>query len=314
MSNRTRINSEKSFRVLIIIGMLLSVVLSSNILLEKTALGISVQSKIPTTAKLVSKLGDKWWQWGFGINTKEVVDPFSDLGQAGCDVSMQKDLNVIFLVGTVVSDPTKIVEHNCAIPIGMSILFPILNVACNSLDKPPFFGKDEKDQRECSKGFADLAINLGVTIDGKKLKNLENYRVASLNGGSEFSAAEKNPFETPVGHGTGVSDGYWVLLTPPSPGKHKISFTGTFDLNKDGSFDQGDVKFAALYNLDVKVIDHKHDYLKSLGKISSNGESPFAGMKDVLWQEENVNQSPKEILKEGMKELPNYIDLSSMIG
>jgi len=68
-------------------------------------------------------------------------------------------------------------------------------------------------------------------------------------------------------------------LTPPSPGKHKISFTGTFDLNKDGSFDQGDVKFAALYNLDVKVIDQKDDYLASLRKISSNGESPFAGMK-----------------------------------
>lgn len=182
------------------------------------------------------------------------------------------------------------------------------------MTSPPFYGKNDNDQRACSKSFADLAISLGVTIDGKTLKNLEKYRVASLNGGFEFKAAEKNPFETPEGHGTGVSNRYWVLLTPPSPGKHKISFTGTFDLNKDGSFDQGDVKFAALYNLDVKVIDHKDDYLASLGKISSTGESPFAGMKDTSWQKENMNQSPKEALNGTMKELRNYIDLSSMLG
>ena len=86
---------------------------------------------------------------------------------------------------------------------------------------------------ECSKGFADKAFNLEVIIDGKKLKNPEQYRIASLKGGFKFEAVENNPFETPQGHGTGVSDGFWVLMAPLSPGKHKISFKGTFDLSPD---------------------------------------------------------------------------------
>ena len=57
----------------------------------------------------------------------------------------------------------------------------------------------------------DTAIDLEVNIDGKKLKHPEQYRVASPKGGFKFTAVADNPFATPPGHGTGVSDGFWIL-------------------------------------------------------------------------------------------------------
>ena len=232
MSSGTSIYSKDRLRLLLVGGMVISVVLSSTALFEKAAFAVGGHPLVSPPNKLVAKLGDKWWQWGFAIDTKKEVDPFNDLGQAGCDKGFQKKLDVVYFVGSGLKDG-ELVEHNCSIPLGTSILFPIANVACNSLDAPPFFGANEQEQRTCSKGFADKVINLEVIIDGEKLKNPEQYRVASPKGGFKFVAAKDNPFFTPKGHGTGVSDGFWVLMAPLSPGKHKISFKGTFDLSPD---------------------------------------------------------------------------------
>src|SRR6187402_1653860 len=43
-------------------------------------------------ANKVSELGDEWWQWITGLNTgpgSNVSNPFTDLGQSGCDVGLQ---------------------------------------------------------------------------------------------------------------------------------------------------------------------------------------------------------------------------------
>jgi len=323
MSSKTSFKYKDRLRLLLISGMVFSVVLSSTALFGRTAFAIGQsfgQSEVLPPNQLVAKLGDKWWQWGFAINTKQDADPFSNTGQAGCDIGLQKNLNVIFLVGSIPSDPTKIIEHNCSIPVGKSIFFPILNVACNSLDAPPFFGKNEDEQRECSKGFADKAIDLAVTIDGKSLKHPQQYRIDSPKGGFKFTAVENNPFATPVGQGTGVSDGYLVYLTPPSLGKHKISFTGTFDLDNNGKFDPTkDVKFAAIYNISVKVKNFKHDYVESLDQVTTNAESPMSGMKDMMMKDAASKDNPSQLANDDVfgafprfPDFPSLKDMSSM--
>ena len=47
-------------------------------------------------ANKVAELGDRWWQWGFGLDTT-VVNPFTELGQAGCDVGLQDMVDYSFL-------------------------------------------------------------------------------------------------------------------------------------------------------------------------------------------------------------------------
>ncbi|MFB5600878.1 MAG: hypothetical protein ACE5SW_11710 [Nitrososphaeraceae archaeon] len=205
-------------------------------------------------ANKVSQLGDRWWQWGFGLDAS-IVDPFTNIGQAGCDVGLQDNGKLLFLVGTAKDPDTGFPVHECDIKKGTSILFPIVNVACNDLDAPPFFGANEQEQRQCSNSFIDTALleDFVVKIDGYSVKNLEQYRIDSPAGGFEFTAVENNPFATPVGDGTGVSDGYWILLAPLKPGKHTIEFMGVLDLTEIFQTPEPFIfEVGATYNLNVK--------------------------------------------------------------
>ena len=208
-------------------------------------------------ANKVAELGDRWWQWAYGLDTT-VVNPFTELGQAGCDVGLQDNSRLLFLVGSPRDETTgEFPVHECVVKKGTSILFPILNVACNNLEAPPFFGANEQDQRICANNFINATIleSLQLEIDGISIDNLEQYRVDSPAGGFEFTAVENNPFVSPegipVGNGTGVSDGFWILLKDLKPGEHTISFSGAIDLNEipplEGIFEAG-----ATYNLFVE--------------------------------------------------------------
>ena len=103
------------------------------------------------------------------------------------------------------------------------MLIPLVNVVCNSLEVgTPFFGATESEQRICSQGIIDLVdtSSLVATVDGV---SVEPLRVQSPPVGFQFTAAPNNPFATPPGVGTGVSDGYWLLLHPLPPGEHIIT-------------------------------------------------------------------------------------------
>ena len=204
-------------------------------------------------ANKVAELGDRWWQWGFALDTT-VINPFTETGQADCDVGLQDNGKLLFLVGSPRNETTgDFIVHDCVVKKGTSILFPILNVACNNLEAPPFFGANETEQRICANNFINATIleSLQLEIDGKVIDNLEQYRVDSPAGGFEFTAVEDNPFLTPVGDGTGVSDGFWILLKGLKAGEHTISFSGALDLNQipplTGIFEAG-----ATYNLFVE--------------------------------------------------------------
>ena len=75
----------------------------------------------------------------------------------------------------------------------------------------------------------DRYDNLTLEIDGYEVKNLEQYRIDSPAGGFEFTAVANNPVNIPPGNGTGVSDGFWILLKPLKPGAHTITFSGAID-------------------------------------------------------------------------------------
>ena len=51
-------------------------------------------------ANKVSELGDGWWQWAVSINTETDPNPFTNTEQAGCDVGLQDNGKLLFLVGS----------------------------------------------------------------------------------------------------------------------------------------------------------------------------------------------------------------------
>ena len=99
--------------------------------------------------------------------------------------------------------------------------------------------------------MADKAFGLHVNIDGFKVKNLEQYRIDSPFGGFTFTAVEGNPVAIPPGTGTGVSDGFWILLKPLKLGEHIISFSGAFDFREVPGL-ESIVESGATYKLDIQ--------------------------------------------------------------
>ena len=129
-----------------------------------------------------------------------------------------------------------------------------MNVLCDDLEGPPFFGATEQEQRICANNFLNNASAIHANIDGYEVIDPEQYRIDSPAGGFEFTAAPDNPVSIPPGNGTGVSDGFWILLKPFKPGEHTISFSGNLTF-ADGSVSQ----IGATYFLDVHKAEKSYD-------------------------------------------------------
>src|SRR5687768_16083166 len=204
-------------------------------------------------ANKVAELGDRWWQWIVSLNNITNVNPFTETGQAGCDVGLQDDGRLLFLVGSPSDPPLSgtFPVHDCKIKEGTSILFPIVNVFCAAFETN--LPQNESQTRKCANEAQDTAFDLQLEIDGKEIQNLERqYRVDSPPGGFEFTAVPGNPATSLLGSSIGVSDGVWILLKHLPPGEHTITFSGKFDFTDIiGEGEEVIVDAGATYNIDV---------------------------------------------------------------
>ena len=124
-------------------------------------------------------------------------------------------------------------------PAGKGIFFPIfsfVSFAPEFLNTPPCQVLTEAlDQIRCDvTDDVPIApkVGLKVLLDGEPVADLFAYRVQSEPGGFIFVIAPGSPF-TAFGIAPGprepaVADGYWILLKPPSSGRHTVSFSADF--------------------------------------------------------------------------------------
>jgi prepilin-type N-terminal cleavage/methylation domain-containing protein len=113
------------------------------------------------------------------------------------------------------------------------MLLPALSKALEAPDSG-FYAETEAEQRDCARYWADHIVEVFCTIDGVPVKNLEAYRFSSPQ--FEFTAPTPWIFGDIGGEGTGVGDGYFLMLAPLSRGEHTIHYGGTFrfTLEEDG--------------------------------------------------------------------------------
>jgi hypothetical protein len=92
-------------------------------------------------------------------------------------------------------------------------------------------GTSDADLLACATAQANHALDVGrgasleADVDGVTLQNLPNYRAVSPP--FDFTAVDGNPFSVPAGPSHAVADGFWIILTPLSPGMHTIHFAAT---------------------------------------------------------------------------------------
>lgn len=183
-----------------------------------------------------------WWQYVLSIPTG--TNPVLDTTGANCGVG-QSSGPVFFLAGAATTD---LVTHTCTVPAGKALFFPIINVECSTVEPTPFHGDNAQELRTCAGAFVDgVGIStLEVTIDRKKVHDLHRFRVQSPLFDFIMPAADNFLGLPGVTSGSSVSDGYWLMLKPLSPGNHVIHFKGAFVSGPGAGFSQN-----VMYNLTV---------------------------------------------------------------
>jgi hypothetical protein len=181
----------------------------------------STAASTPAVAPPSRPLTALWWKAYVSIPASEA---------SRCDLGIDK---VVFLGATAGGS----VSRSCTLPAGTSILVPLINVECSSLEPPPFFGATPAERRTCAEGFANAFSDLFLTINGVPVGDLmSRFRVQSQF--FAFSPVEGNIFGiTPPGTGGSVSDGYWALIGPLAPGTYGVSFGGSLgSFNTDTTY------------------------------------------------------------------------------
>jgi hypothetical protein len=187
----------------------------------------------------------RWWQWLLSI--PEAKNP--NLDDTGADCAEGQTGQVWFLAGTF-GDHAYM--RSCTIPGGKELLLTPLVWIFGELGPGPVSdcpsGPNECDPnhlRALAAANSDNPQLLEVTIDSTRLQNVDQYRVTS----PVFSAffPEDAIFGIPHGtHGPLVSDGYFVLVNPLSPGRHTIHLKGVNSLSAGGSV------IDVIYHLNVR--------------------------------------------------------------
>jgi hypothetical protein len=167
-----------------------------------------------------------WWQWATSIHWAD--NPVADPNGAKCGVGQEG--SVWFLAGTF----SGTAERWCSVPVGKAIFLPVINAVwwvpedlkkCTNvavyLGIDPATLTQEELLRLGINWYMDHAYDLAVIIDGVPVNNLGSYRADS--------PAVVLPDELLVDLGLApgdrypaIADGFWLMLTPPSPGEHTI--------------------------------------------------------------------------------------------
>jgi hypothetical protein len=159
-----------------------------------------------------------WWQQALAVHS----GPGSPFEAGSVDCTSLGTRHVAFLVGTTQKTGSS-VSRSCSVPTGTALLFPLINVECSTVEGN---GSTEAALRACASAIADDFTDLMATVDGRALSNLASYRFQSPL--FAWTAPSDNVFGVPATADPtpSVADGYWIMLTPLSPGVHTISFGG----------------------------------------------------------------------------------------
>jgi hypothetical protein len=178
----------------------------------------------------------KWWEWFLSIPAE--THPVDDSDGRYC--SKNQSGPVWYLTGSNGERQFR----NCTIPVGKAILFPILTTECSYAENTDL--KTPQDLRNCAVEEHEKYISRSqdLKVDGKQI-NVDEFRVQSPL--FNFTFPQNNLFGAPPGPTQGLSDGWFIILKPLSPGNHIIEISGEISKPPPGGFST-----AATYNLDVK--------------------------------------------------------------
>lgn len=164
-----------------------------------------------------------WYQWAYSL--PEAGHPFYD--ESGLLGHMGQHGGVWFLCGAY--NETGTVVRDVEVPAGMPIFFPIVATQFDNWGVTPADSVSTLMQKASDVIDAFDPSLLFCEIDGVSLTDLHKRRIRTKNAFAYGSPPASLPnLLWDVDPGTlvypAVQDGYWVMVKPFAPGKHKIEF------------------------------------------------------------------------------------------
>jgi hypothetical protein len=201
----------------------------------------------PNTRPFGTTMGDwsaRWWRWELSIPAS--MNPGLDPSGAFCDQGQPTSeawyLASVFAFGSV--------TRSCSIPKGRAVIVALSTILndypCPDPNFQPAPGQSLGDfLRIGARQFEDAVNVLNLSVDGRNIDGLFNYRFESplfqFRGDPSLTSAI-DPCITGQEQ-PGVSDGYFVMLKPLTPGAHIVHF---------GAADTRGFQSAITYQLDVQ--------------------------------------------------------------
>lgn len=170
----------------------------------------------------------RWWRWTRSF--PDGLQPYLDRDGSRCAMNQDEDGPVWFLAGT---DGNFNAERRCRIPLGKHVLVPLINMYYHA----PRFGRYA---HTCEQVKAQVTVNNDrlvsavVVLDGRRLDRQGSMRLTTAKCFDPF--AEIDASGPPTGPYHAAADGYWLLLPPLSPGRHRLTIGANYGSGEDEDF------------------------------------------------------------------------------
>lgn len=166
----------------------------------------------------------RWWQWLWSAP----ADQNPGLDATGEFVDWNQSGPVWFLAPAYYGQW----ERTATIPTGKMLFIDLAGFFVSFAQGD---GETEQEIREVATWFVDNVIsNVIIEVDGRRLRRVEDFRVASPPGLITYTLPDNNMFQffgmdIPAGtYSDGACEGYYAMLPPLSAGQHTIFLSADF--------------------------------------------------------------------------------------
>ncbi|MGO1071704.1 hypothetical protein [Lysobacter sp. CA199] len=170
----------------------------------------------------------RWWRWVRSF--PEGLAPYLDRDGSRCALGQDEDGPVWFLAGTNGRFDAK---RRCEIPLDKHLLIPVINMYHHA----PRVGEYAVPCAELKARGAvnnDALVSAVVLLDGKPLgrparwisRCFDPFALRADSGAVQDAKAAYHA----------AADGYWLLLPPLPPGKHRLAIGANYASDGDGRY------------------------------------------------------------------------------
>lgn len=205
---------------------------TANLLLIAGTINVSAN---PTTFNIIqpgdaqAQTGKSYGEWSVELWQYIFEIPFENnpiFDQTGANCNYAQTGSVFFLVSTSGGSATR---NECVVPAGKTLFFSPMSIAGFTHQREP-----EHSLRNYNRSFINSTREIQVSIDGTDVGTIVSLaprstplRAASPAGFFTVIAPVNNIFGgVPFQSYETVSDGFYLLVAPLSPGAHAITFGG----------------------------------------------------------------------------------------